>query len=162
MNPEILYTTIIMSIVFVAALAFSIAIIKTDWLYDKDAARWKTGINIPGLEAKEGDEVDHKGFKRFMGLNIIGLIAVTAFITIGGLLVAPDPMTAAQEAIWSKIFITILFAFIIIPIVFMFSDYKEKYIKRVNSKVPKHHKTILLLLISFLVIISALSWIFIS
>lgn len=161
MNNEILYTLIVMSVIFLFGLIFSYSIIKTNFLYDKDNARWKSGINLPGLDAKPEDTVNHKGFKKFIGINTLILLSSVCISTIVFMLLMPQNPTANQEALWAKIFISILYLIIIIPMCLMFSDYKEKYITRVTSKKPKHHKILLIFIVSLLVITAGLAWIFI-
>lgn len=46
-------------------------ILKNEKIYIKEEGRWIPGFNLPRLYTEKGDEVDHDGFRRHVGLSII-------------------------------------------------------------------------------------------
>lgn len=158
MIDEFIYVIIVMSIVFVLGAALSYVIMKTNFLYDEETARWKSGINLPGLDAKTGDKVQHQKFKNFIGLNTLFIIVTITVVTVLGLYFMPDSFSNIEEIRWTRMFVTVLFALLLPPIVLMFSNFKERYIERVNSSAPKHHKVILMVITGLLIVIALLTW----
>ncbi len=145
MNTEMLYTVIVLGIIDIAMLALVFVMLKSDVLYDEENGRWKSGINLPGLESRQGDEVNHKAFKKFVALNTLFLIVainIPTFIFMG--MIDETTMSDSEVLELTFIYMGILFALILIPMVLMFSNFKERFITRVNSTPPKHHKYILI------------------
>ncbi|QVK20725.1 hypothetical protein KHQ82_10510 [Mycoplasmatota bacterium] len=145
--------------VFLILLTMGIVVWKTDFMYDYSRGGWKPGINLPHLFAQEGDEINHKGYKKYVGLTT----ALFGLLLTGYLYIFTVYLLKTEESLENEIVTGVLlgvggmyiliFAFIYV----LYGPVKERFIKRTSSHPPTYQRYIFALIISiFLIVIGSM------
>lgn len=139
MGEIILYSSL--AVFTVPFIWFVYKIITSDFLYLPEKGTWKNGINLTSLHAGSGDKIDHYRFKLFVGLNLLLLILVVDVTTIWLYNEISAEYITEQEILdIITVYTLLLLIGCLIPIILLYSKYKEKYIERVSSTPPRSHK----------------------
>ncbi len=146
-NSEFVYTIIVVGIITLALILLIFVLFKTNAFYDTTRKRWRSGLKFPGMRRTSWDEFDDAGFRRFIVFNTVLLILAINIPTIIYIdKVYGADLTTEQMVNANKLYLSILLIAALIPLVLVFSNYKEKYIFRVNSRNKKSQQIIPIIL----------------
>ena len=128
-----------MNIIIIGVVVFNLLIfggiglliLKNEKIYLKDEGRWIPGFNLPRLYVEDGDEVDHDGFRKHVGLAIIRFGIMFTVYLVGFMWIMYSEMFSETYII--GIFILVTFGMVLYLIFDLFTR-TEKYVVRKVSK----------------------------